>query len=57
MGKCDKCLNSRPIMSENGLHRVCGLPDEKAAMNCLMGKKSERVVIYPDEYENTAKGE
>jgi len=57
MGKCDKCLNSRPIMSENGLHRVCGLSDEKAAMNCLMGKKSERVVIYPDEYENTAKGE
>ena len=56
MNKCDKCLNARSIISENGLHRVCALRNEKAAMDCLMGIKSERVVIYPDEYENIADG-
>ena len=33
--KCDNCLNARRIMSENGLHSICCLP-EKIAMECLM---------------------
>lgn len=48
MGKCDKCLNSRPIMSENGLHRVCGLRNEDDAIKCLTGKEDMRVVLYKD---------
>ena len=46
--KCDKCLNSRPVMSENGLHRVCGLRDEDEAMECLMGKVDHSVILYLD---------
>ncbi len=47
--KCDKCLNSRPIMSENGLHRVCGLPDEGEAMECLMGKVDHSAILNLSE--------
>lgn len=36
--KCDSCLNSRPVISENGFHHVCCL-SSKAAQNCLSGKK------------------
>jgi len=50
MGKCDRCLNSRPIMSENGLHRVCGLRNEKEAMDCLMGK-DDKCVEFPKRSE------
>ena len=48
MGKCDKCLNSRPIMSENGLHRVCGLRDEQEAIGCLTGKLDSSVILRKD---------
>jgi hypothetical protein len=36
--KCDKCLKSRMIVSENGYHGICTLPP-KAAMDCVTGKK------------------
>lgn len=37
--KCDTCLNyCRAVISENGLHFICGLSD-RAANNCIMGKK------------------
>lgn len=42
--KCDKCLNARKIISENGLYSVCCLP-EKVAVDCLMEKKDQRVII------------
>lgn len=40
--KCDNCLNARRIISENGLHSICCL-SEKNAMDCIMGKKDQRV--------------
>lgn len=39
MDKCEKCLHSRPIVSENGYHAVCCL-SQKKAMDCIMGKKN-----------------
>lgn len=38
MSKCDKCLNSRPIISENGYHFICCLPSKKA-INCITNTK------------------
>ncbi len=40
--KCDNCLNARRVISENGFHSICCL-SEKVAMNCIMGKKDQRV--------------
>ena len=42
--KCDNCLNSRKIISENGLHSKCCLSD-KAAMNCFIGKKNRKIMV------------
>ena len=38
MSKCDKCLNSRPIISENDYHFVCCLSSEKA-VDCITNIK------------------
>lgn len=38
MNKCKNCLNSRPIISENGYHSICCL-SQKKSMNCMMGRK------------------
>ena len=35
--KCDKCLHSRAIVSENGIHCVCTL-SSKTATKCLTGE-------------------
>lgn len=40
--KCDNCLNARVILSENGRHRICCL-SEKKAMDCILGKESNKV--------------
>lgn len=40
--KCDNCLNARRVISENGLHSICCL-SEKFAIDCIMGKKDQRV--------------
>lgn len=36
--KCDKCLNSRVVVSENGLHSTCILPAKKIAECMITGK-------------------
>ena len=36
MKKCELCLNSRPIVSENGIHSNCTL-SPKGALNCMFG--------------------
>ena len=36
--RCDVCLNSRAVVSENGIHYVCCLT-EKQCLDCLMGVK------------------
>ena len=38
MSKCDTCLNSRIIISENGLHSSCTLSDKKA-VDCILNKR------------------
>ena len=53
--KCDNCLNSRRIISENGLHSVCSLSD-RVAVNCLVGKKDQRIIV-PWSNEKTAESE
>lgn len=44
--KCDYCLNSRPIFSENGFHSICCL-SSRAAYRCLTGEK-DKYVAHPD---------
>ena len=36
--KCEECLNSKPVISENGFHKNCTLSYKKA-MDCLLGIK------------------
>lgn len=43
--KCDSCLNSRIIVSENGLHSTCFLSDKKATA-CLT-KKEDYYIGFP----------
>lgn len=40
--KCDSCLNSRIVVSENGMHSTCCLSDKKA-VECLMNKKDSYI--------------
>ena len=48
LNKCDNCLNSRRIISENGLHSVCCLPD-KQAVECLIGRKDQKIMLPTTE--------
>lgn len=36
--KCDSCLNSRVVISENGLRSICCL-SEKKAVACITNKE------------------
>lgn len=36
--RCDVCLNSRAVVSENGIHYVCCL-SKKKTLDCLTGVK------------------
>ena len=36
--KCDSCVFSRIVVSENGFHPLCGLSSQKA-VKCLTGYK------------------
>lgn len=42
--KCDTCLKSRPIISENGIHYICCL-SSRSANNCISGKKDKYISI------------
>lgn len=42
--KCDTCLKSRPIVSENGIHHACCLSDKKV-MQCVLGEKNHYVRV------------
>ncbi len=35
---CSTCVHRRPIISENGMHYVCGLSWQSAS-NCIKGNK------------------
>lgn len=42
MSKCDTCLFSRAIISENGFHWVCCLT-QKRAIDCMNGVKDRYI--------------
>lgn len=44
MKKCEECLHSRPVVSENGYHYICCLSPKKA-VNCIAGIKSQFVSL------------
>ena len=46
--KCNKCINTRLIVSENGIHPICTL-SPKAAKNCIMNNYSKLITI--DEWD------
>lgn len=47
MKKCEECLHSRPIISENGYHYICCLSSKKAT-DCMIGKESQFVTLEKD---------
>ena len=49
MSKCEECLNSRLVVSENGYHMVCCLPEDKAT-DCMIGKVNH--FVYLNESKN-----
>ena len=49
---CEKCHNSRVIISENGFHYVCCF-GVKTAINCMSGMK----VLYKPKQKAGEKGE
>ena len=53
--KCDSCLNSRMVVSENGLHSIWCL-SEKKAVDCMLGEKNHYVEIQRKGF-NFQKGE
>lgn len=46
--KCDSCIFSRRIVSENGFHSICCLSD-KEVLECL--KSGKHYVMHP-KYKN-----
>lgn len=50
--KCDCCVYSRTIVSENGIHAICCL-SSKAAVNCLTGKENWHIAVKKTEQEGT----
>ena len=47
MKKCESCLHSRLIISENGYHSVCCLSQKKAT-DCMIEKKSYFATLEKD---------
>lgn len=39
--ECEKCPNSRPIISENGWHYICTL-SAKESMKCMKKKGNQK---------------
>lgn len=52
MNKCEECLNSRQIISENGYHATCCLSSKKA-VDCMIGKKNYFITLKKDKENNT----
>lgn len=56
MIKCDSCMNSRPVVSENGIHFSCSLSQRKATQ-CLIGLRDNYAPLNKedDKYETNKK--
>lgn len=46
--KCDTCRNSRPIISENGLHYNCVLSGRKSLL-CMSDDRYYEHIIRPED--------
>ena len=51
--KCDRCLNSRPVISENGLHYNCTLPTKQAVL-CMAGMNDKSVLLMEGKADENA---
>lgn len=51
--KCDICLRSRLIISENGYHSICCL-SSKQAVNCIMNNYNKYITLPEKEENNNA---
>lgn len=54
--KCDTCLNTRVITSENGKHPVCNL-SEGDMVKCLLGSKNYYICDVLDTEKEEEKDE
>jgi hypothetical protein len=48
--RCDTCINSRVVVSENGYHSICTL-SSKAAINCMTEKTDSYYTIASKKKE------
>lgn len=46
MSKCEDCLHHIPVISENGTHYNCSLPEDKA-MECISGVEDYSFLYNP----------
>lgn len=44
MGKCEDCLRHVPVISENGMHYNCSLPENKAT-ECISEIKDHSFIV------------
>ena len=49
--RCDSCLNARRIVSENGFHPICCLPDKEVRECLITGEHYVRHPWYREEPE------
>ncbi len=49
--KCDTCLRSHVIISENGYHSICCL-SSKQAVKCMMNNYNKYITL-PEKGENS----
>ena len=41
LNKCENCIHGRRVISENGVHTICELPDKEAA-ECITDIKDKK---------------
>lgn len=52
MKKCEGCIHSRVIVSENGHHSVCCLP-QKTAIGCMTERKDCFIALNKEDSGHT----
>ena len=55
--KCDGCINSRTVVSENGLHHVCVLSGKKPLVCIATGKYYKPIITSEMVAEKLAESE
>ena len=52
LNKCEDCLNSRTVISETGMHKVCRLSDREAT-DCITDLVDKRITRPKDNNDVT----